>query len=332
MKVFITGISGFLGSHLALALIEAGHYVFGNDNMICADPYNSPIPFADTDCRDFDAMLLLFKEFNPDVVVHCAATAHEGLSSFSPSFITQNIFEASVATFSAAIASGVERIVFMSSMARYGDNQAPFTEDMIPRPVDCYAISKIAAEDALKNLCKTHDVKWSILIPHSIIGTKQRFQDPYRNVASIMINRCLLGKPPIIYGDGLQTRCFSPVVDCIPTILRAVHGHADGEIVNIGPDGGEITIKELAEKIAALTGFDGEFEYHEDRPNEVKHAFCSSDKVKRKLGFRPLQSIDDCLKEMVEYIKMRGPGEFDYSFPLEIVSDKTPKAWLEKLL
>lgn len=333
MKIWITGISGFLGSHLADALIADGHEVFGNDNMICGTDGNSPVGYLKEDCRDYDAMLVAFKDFKPDVVVHAAATAHEGLSSFSPSFITKNIYEASVSVFSAAIESGVERIVYMSSMSRYGNggnyNSPPFKEDYRTFPVDPYAVAKIAAEDTLKILCDTHDVKWTIAVPHNIIGPRQRSVDPYRNVAAIMINRCKQGKAPIVYGDGSQTRCFSPVKDCISSIVRMVHGASDGEIVNIGPDSGEISILELAKKVINLCADDTMIEYFPDRPNEVKHAYCSSEKARRLLGYEPKQSIDDCLKEMVEYIK---PMPFVYDFPLEIVTDRTPKTWKDKLI
>ena len=84
----------------------------------------------------------------------------------------------------------------------------PFKEDMVPRPQDPYGIAKYAAEQTLECLSKVHDIDFVTLVPHNIIGPRQKYDDPYRNVASIMINRCLQGMPPIIYGDGSQTRCF----------------------------------------------------------------------------------------------------------------------------
>ena len=89
---------------------------------------------------------------NVDVVYHCAATAHEGLSVFSPYEITKNNYLASVSIFSAAVNEKVKRIIFCSSMARYGGQSTPFTEDMKPAPVDPYAISKVAAEEVLRNM------------------------------------------------------------------------------------------------------------------------------------------------------------------------------------
>lgn len=323
MRVWVTGSAGFLGSHIADALIAQGHDVSGNDNFLCGSIEN----FKGTkhfDCSDYDDMKILLKAFKPDVLVHCAATAHEGLSTFSPSFVTQNVFGASVATFSAAIAAGVKRIVYMSSMARYGKQRPPFTEDMKPAPVDPYGVAKVAAEEVLKILCQSHNVKWSIAVPHNIIGLRQRHIDPYRNVCSIMMNRCKQGKPPIVYGDGSHTRCFSPVSDCIPSILKMIHGDADGEIVNIGPDTGTMSIKELAETICNITGSNLEPVHMASRPNEVAHAFTSSDKARKLLGYKEQQSVKDCLKEMAEAIE---PLPFIYDFPLEIVTDAMPETW-----
>lgn len=339
MKIWITGIAGFLGSHLADALIAEGHEVYGNDALICGDKSNVPKGvkyFHSFLCQSSNMMITEMRHSGIELVVHCAATAHEGLSSFSPSFITRNIYEASVATFSAAIAAGVKRIVYMSSMARYGDGKShpllggpPFDEQFRPGPIDPYGIAKVAAEDTLKVLCKTHGVKWSIAVPHNIIGIRQRSCDPYRNVAAIMINRCKQGKPPIIYGDGQQKRCFSPVVDCLPSLVKMINGEADGEIVNIGPDKGEITILELAETIMNLTGCHEDIIYMPGRPNEVKEAYCSSDKARKLLGYEPKQKLHDCLKEMVDYIQ---PAPFVYDFPLEIVTDQMPKTWKDRLL
>lgn len=348
MKIWITGIAGFLGSHLADTLIAEGHTVGGNDSLICGNIANVPQEtyYTTFDCcgakegqLDFDFCWNPDQFGVPDVIVHAAATAHEGLSSFSPAFITRNIFEASVRTFSKAIEHGVKRIVYMSSMSRYGEGYnpdtgrmygAPFDELYDVQPVDPYGVAKVAAEDVLKILCETHGAKYSILVPHNIIGMRQKYDDAMRNVASIMINRCLQGKPPIVYGDGAQKRCFSPVADCLPSIVKAVHGEADGEVVNIGPDGGEITIWDLANRIISLTDFEGVPIQMPSRPNEVKNAYCSSDKARRLLGYEPKQSLDDCLAEMVEDIKRRGVKPFVYQ-PIEIKVG-CPKVWLERLM
>ena len=151
-NILVTGVAGFLGSHLSEKLAEQGHNVVGIDSMIGGYEDNIPknIKFYKIDCCDFEQVKKIMKGVN--VVYHCAATAHEGLSVFSPYEITKNNYLASVSIFSAAINEKVKRIMFCSSMARYGDQKTPFLETMKPKPVDPYAISKVAAEDVFNNI------------------------------------------------------------------------------------------------------------------------------------------------------------------------------------
>ena len=333
MKIFITGIGGFLGSHLADRMIELGHEVAGNDTLIGG--YRSNVPekatFFEIDCCDNVAMAEAMK--GSDIVYHTAATAHEGLSVFSPDFITRNIFQASVSTISAAIQNKVKRFVYCTSMARYGDQQTPFTEDMTPKPVDPYGIAKVAGEEVLKVLSETHGMEWNIAVPHNIVGPRQRFDDPFRNVMSIMINRNLRGLPAIIYGDGLQTRCFSYYEDCVNCLEKlALDPNIVYEVVNIGPDESTITVKDMAQIVAEECGFSEPPIHMPDRPREVKHAMCSSDKARRLLGYETKTSLRDAVSKTVDYIKDAGPKEFDYSYPIEIVTDKTPKTWKDRLM
>jgi len=333
MKIFITGIAGFLGSHLADRMLELGHEVVGNDTLIGGYRDNVPkgAKLHVVDCCDVESMTFYMKDV--DVVIHTAATAHEGLSVFSPSFITKNIFEASVATISAAIQNKVKRFVYCTSMARYGNQPHPFTEDMTPQPVDPYGVAKVAGEDVLKILCETHGMEWNIAVPHNIVGPRQKYDDPFRNVMSIMINRNLRGLPAIIYGDGLQTRCFSYVDDCVGCLEKmALDPKVVSQIINIGPDDGTVTIKELAKLVADATGFKGEAIHMPDRPREVKHADCSADKARWLLNYETKTTLQQSIQETVEYIKEKGPKEFDYAYPLEIVTEKTPKTWSERLM
>jgi len=297
MKIFITGLAGFLGSHLADRFIELGHEVIGNDTLIGGYRDNVPkkAKLHVVDCCDNEKMTYIMQ--GCDIVVHTAATAHEGLSIFSPSFITRNIFESSVSTISAAIQNKVKRFVYCTSMARYGNQQTPFTEDMIPKPVDPYGIAKVAGEEVLKVLCETHGMEWNIAVPHNIIGPRQRYDDPFRNVMSIMINRNLSNKPSIIYGDGEQTRCFSYVGDCINCLEKmALDPNIVSEIINIGPDEGTITIKELAEIVAEELNFNEPPIFLPDRPREVKHASCSALKAIDLLDYNQTVDVRRCVR------------------------------------
>ena len=143
-----------------------------------------------------------------DVLFHCAATAYEGLSVFSPHFITKNIYDATVSTVTASIKQKVKKFIFCSSMARYGNQTSPFKENMLPKPEDPYGFAKAASEDIVKNLCDTHSVDWTILVPHNIVGPRQKYDDPYRNVMSIFLNKMIQNEQVYIYGDGLTTTVF----------------------------------------------------------------------------------------------------------------------------
>jgi UDP-glucose 4-epimerase len=182
---------------------------------------------------------------------------------------------------SAAIQNDVRRFVFCSSMARYGTQDTiPFTEDMVCRPQDPYGIAKYAAELLVTSLCQTHGLEHVICVPHNIIGPRQKFNDPYRNVAAIMINLMLQGRQPIIYGDGNQQRCFSFVQDCVDCIAQAaLRDDVVGEVFNIGPDTELVTINQLARILADVIGFDLDPIYLPDRPQEVRLATCSADKA-----------------------------------------------------
>jgi UDP-glucose 4-epimerase len=331
MKIFITGIAGFLGSHLADRMIALGHTVAGNDTLIGGYVDNVPkqAEFFQIDCCDIEAMTKAMQ--GSDIVYHCAATAHEGLSIFSPSFITRNIFQASVTTISAAIQNKVKRFVYCSSMARYGNQEYPFKETQLPNPVDPYAIAKVAGEDVLKCLAELNNMEWVIAVPHNIVGPRQRYDDPFRNVMSIMINRVLQNKPPIIYGDGSQMRCFSFIDDCIFCLEKlAFDPTIKNDIFNIGPDEEFITIKDLANIIIQELNFDGKPIYIADRPNEVKYATCDATKARTHLGYTTTTTLIDGVRSTIQYIKEKGPKPFDYSYPLEIVNEQTPKTWSEK--
>lgn len=343
MRILITGAAGFLGSHLVDACLAAGHDVVGVDNLIGGSLKNlsnaaiikRPTPeatqyrefvFYKADCNDFQRMKDVVR--GADVVYHCAATAYEGLSVFSPHVVTTNIVTSTTGVLSAAIASGVKRFVNCSSMARYGTNSVPFTEDMEPRPQDPYGIGKVAAEQLVKNLCETHGIEWVTVVPHNIIGPRQKI-DPYRNVATIMANMMLQGRRPIIYGDGLQRRCFSFVTDVVsPLMAMATSPYVCGKVWNVGPDDEFVTILELYNTLADIIGFKESPQYVASRPQEVRDANCSAAKARRHLGYKTTVTLREGLSELVNSLK---PEPFTYHLPLEIVTGKTPRTWVERL-
>jgi len=333
VKIFITGIAGFLGGHLADELIKQGHEVSGCDNLIGGYIENVPeeAEFFQVDAIYLNQMKKLTK--GSDVILHTACTAYEGLSVFSPYLVGQNTYQISMAVFTAAAENKIPKVINCSSMARYGTQEiVPFVEDMTPKPQDPYGIAKLASEQTLKVLSDVHNFQYVNLVPHNIIGPKQKYDDPYRNVVSIMINRILNNKPPIVYGNGDQKRCFSDILDVVnPMINSMTNEKAVGQTINIGPDEDVISIKELAFKILKVLNSDLEPIFVDPRPQEVEYAHCSADKARELLNYNTTVDLDTSIEKIANWIISMGPKKFRYHLDIEIVNNKTPKTWTEKL-
>ena len=333
MKIYITGIAGFLGSHLAKWCLNKNYQVVGCDTLFGGDINNIKdlnIEFHKIDCSDLELMTSSMK--GVDVLCHAAAFAHEGLSNVSPKLVCENNVVGSVSTFTAGVRNKVKRIVYCSSMARYGNIPTPYHENDTPKPIDPYGISKVAAEDILKVLSKTYNFEYNIAIPHNIIGPNQKYDDAFRNVASIMINLILQNRSPTIYGDGNQKRCFSDIEDCIRCMDKLMFDpDIKSEIVNIGPDEEFISINELYSLISNKLHFNKGPVYDTERPNEVTEAFCSSNKARKILSYKTEINLSDSLDKMITYIKVHGPKKFQYNYDIEIKSKLTPKTWSKKL-
>jgi len=333
MKVFITGIAGFLGSNLADWCLKKNYQVSGCDNLVGGEKENIKdldVEFFNIDCENLEQMTRAMK--GVDVLCHAASFAHEGLSSVSPTLICRNNMMGSVATFTAAIKNNVKRIVFCSSMARYGSIPIPYKEEDLPNPADPYGVTKLAAENILKILSKTYGFEYNIAVPHNIIGPRQKYNDPFRNVASIMVNLMLQKRKPIIYGNGEQKRCFSDIDDCLSCLDKLMFDdNIKNEIVNIGPDEEFITINKLFEIISNKLKFNETATYKKERPNEVFEAMCSSDKARKLLNYKTNVSLSESMDKMIDYIKNRGTREFKYNYPIEINTSITPETWTKKL-
>jgi len=332
MRVFVTGVAGFLGSHMAERFRDLGHEVRGIDNFAGGEPGNLPlgVEFRELDCLDRSSYVGFMA--GSDVVYPCAAAAYDGLSVFSPAYVFRNTAQATVEVATAAVATGVGRFVHCSSMARYGDLPTPYTEDQKPAPATPYGHAKWASELMVGNLFDRHGGEWSIAVPHNIIGPRQKYDDPFRNVASIMINLMLQKRQPIIYSDGKQQRCFSFIDDCLYCLKEmAFRDNVVGQVINQVPDEEIVTIMDLATRIANQLRFNLNPVFLPGRPQEVTHAICSSDKARKLLDYKTAVDLDDGLSEMIKYVKHRGTRPFKYHIDLEIVNERTPKTWTERL-
>jgi len=335
MRILVTGGAGFLGSWIVESFLNSGHEVVSVDNLLGGYEDNvvkhEKHQFFVADVLDLDRMTELMQ--GCDVVFHAAATAYEGLSVFSPKLVTENIVVGSVSVATAGVRNKIKRFVNCSSMARYGENVVPFTEDMPAKPSDPYGIAKVAAEMQIDLLGKIHGFEVAHCIPHNIVGPRQKFDDPFRNVVSIMINLVLQNRQPIVYGNGEQKRCFSFVEDDLFVMTKLIDCDLNehGEKFNVGPDEEFVTINELAKRIASQLNFDLNIEYHDMRPCEVQLAYCSADKIRERFGYETKVSLDEGIASIIEYVKQKGPRKFSYHLPIELQTKQLPRTWRDRL-
>jgi UDP-glucose 4-epimerase len=339
-RILVTGAAGFMGSHLVDALVDAGHDVYGVDDMSGGfwRNVNPGSHFTELDLRLKEPATRFVEEVKPQILFHLAADATEGRSQFTPLTCTERNLMAYLHTLVPAIRFGVEKVVLTSSMSVYGAQPPPFDESMRPEPEDIYGVSKAAMEHTTRILGHVHGFAHTIIRPHNVYGPRQNIADPYRNVIGIFINACLQGKNFYIYGDGEQRRAFTYIDDFTPYMARAGFDPAtDGETINLGPRD-EFSINHLAEVVLGFFYPDGSMsermrpQHLPPRPMEVRDAYCTDEKARRLLGYRPTISLEEGVGRMIAWAKELGPQKPRYMDELELTTDETPVTWTQKLI
>jgi UDP-glucose 4-epimerase len=330
-KSLVTGAAGFLGSHVARHLLADGHEVVALDDLSGGFADNVPdgAQFERGSITDHDRIAALFAEERFDYVYHLAAYAAEGLSHFIRRFNYTNNVIGSVNLINESVRHEVERFIFTSSIAVYGTNQLPMSEDLVPEPEDPYGIAKYAVELDLRAAREMFGLDYTIFRPHNVYGEHQNIGDRYRNVVGIFINQVMQDQPMTIFGDGLQTRAFSYVDDVAPLIARchAVDGTA-GEVFNVGADRPH-TVLELAHVVADAFEAKPRIEHRPAR-NEVVEAYASHDKVRACFGAGEPVDLETGVARMAAWAKETGPRS---SLELDAVEvgKNFPAAWASRV-
>lgn len=285
-KVLVTGAAGFIGSHVAKHLVAAGHEVVAVDDLSGGFVENVPpgATFIRGSVSDEAFVGRLFADHPFEYVFHLAAYAAEGLSHFIRGFNYNNNLLASVYLINAAVNSGrVKCFVFTSSIAVYGRNQLPMTEETVPQPEDPYGISKYAVELDLKAAHEMFGLEYVTFRLHNVYGEGQNLGDPYRNVVGIFMNQILQGQELTVFGDGLQTRAFSYIDDVALPIAASINRPQSwNQVYNVGADK-PYTVLELANVVSRAFGVEPKIRHLAAR-NEVVHAYSTHEKVRAQFG------------------------------------------------
>ena len=317
MRILITGGAGFIGSWIAHHLDVGRHQLLTVDDLSGGHYRNVNGPFQQATLVDAAEVNRIVGTFRPHMIVHCAAYAAEGLSHWMRSFTYDNN-KGYANLCNAAINNDVQRMVVLSSMAVYGSQEPPFTEDMPCQPEDPYGASKAAIEADTKALAAVFGISTLIVRPHNVFGPRQNLADPYRNVVAIFMRQALQGLPITVYGDGSQTRAFSFVED----VSRAIATLAVSDVETTVNIGGEdpCTIANLARQVKALTGASSPIVCLPPR-HEVADAYSNHDRLRGLLGGWDPTPLEVGLGRMVEWAKTVEIGQlrqYDYETDVKL--------------
>lgn len=329
-RVLITGVAGFIGSHVARHCLELGFEVVGIDDLSGGSVENVPadVTFREASITDNDFVSGLWDKGAFDYVYHLAAYAAEGLSHYIRRFNYTNNLIGSVNLINQSVLHEVKCFVFTSSIAVYGDSQPPISEDVVPIPQDPYGIAKYAVELDLAAARRLFGLPYVIFRPHNVYGERQNIADKYRNVVGIFMNQVMSGKPMTVFGDGKQTRAFSYIDDVAPIIARApLVEAAYNEVFNIGADQ-PCTVLELAHAVARAFEVEPLVEHLPAR-KEAEHAFSSHEKVGRVFDPPAPVPLDEGISRMAAWVRQQGPAN-PVEFDAIEVTVNLPPSWIRE--
>ena len=298
-SVLVTGGAGFIGSHLVARLLKEGFEVVVLDNLstgslenleLCLE--NENLRFVKGSIIDEQAMREALKDV--EAVFHLAAITSVPYSVEYPGITREVNVDGTRKLLEECLSAGVERFIYVSSCAVYGEPEyLPIDEEHPARPVSPYAESKLEAERLCREFQKAYGLKSTIVRPFNVYGPRMK-RGRYGGVIARFIERLRLNKPPIIYGDGTQTRDFVHVWDIINALMLTLNNQkAIGEIFNVA-SGVATSIGQLAKLVMELLGVDGLRPlYRPARNGDIKHSYADISKAKARLGYEPKISLKE---------------------------------------
>jgi UDP-glucose 4-epimerase len=325
----VTGAAGFIGSHVVDNVLMMGHDVVALDDLSGGfeENINPKAEFIKGSIEDYELVQGVFERYRFDYVYHLAAYAAEGLSHFIKRFNYSNNLLGSINLINASINSGtVKTFVFASSIAVYGRNQLPMTEELAPKPEDPYGIAKYAVELDLKESHEMFGLNYIIFRPHNVYGERQNISDKYRNVIGIFMSQILQNQPMTIFGDGEQTRAFSYIGDVAPIIARSVERNtACNQVYNIGADT-PYSINRLSRDVARAMKAEVNIKFLDAR-NEVVHAFSTHTKLNSHFGdLMKNVTLEDGLNRMASWVKSQVSRKTTTFNNIEVIKN-LPESW-----
>lgn len=301
MVVLVTGAAGFIGGHLYNYLRDSGFDVLGVDSLSRPSEYVLSIlgekgyDLVRLDVRDILGRAADFRDVS--CVVHLASYIDVAESLEYPYMYFQNNVGGTASILEFCREVDVDKFIFISSAAVYGEPKyLPLDERHPLEPISPYGYSKLLGEELVGMYSRVYGLDAVILRLFNVYGLGQ--SDEYAGVISRFISRVRNGLPPIIFGDGGQTRDFIHVDDVCRAVEKVINSSIDYEVFNVA-SGTRVSINELASMVIKLSGLDLEPIYTEPRPGDIKHSYADITKIKSRLGFKPRINLFDGIKELM---------------------------------
>lgn len=304
----VTGGAGFIGSHIAGALVESGARVRVLDDLSTGHAENveeigGRVEFVRASLLDADALRRALE--GVELVFHEAAIPSVPRSVDNPEETHRACVEGTFALLVAARAAGVRRVVYAASSSAYGDQPTlPKVEDMAPQPLSPYAAAKLVGEYYCQVWARTYGFETVSLRYFNVFGPRQDPGSQYSGVISRFISALLSGERPVIYGDGEQSRDFTYISNVVDANLRAAETtRGIGEVVNVAT-GERATLNELLEALKGVTGkADVTAEYRETRVGDVRHSLADITRAREFLGYEPTVGLEEGLRKTIDWWK-----------------------------
>lgn len=303
MKTLVTGGAGFIGSHIADALIERGHEVHVLDNLSTGRRHNIPsrASFFEQDIRS-DAAADLMADHQYEVLLHHAAQMDVRRSVEDPGFDADVNIGGLLNLMEAGVANGLTSVVFASSGgAIYGEPKyTPQDTDHPLRPVSPYGVAKLASEKYLRYYRRQHGVRVVSLRYANVYGPRQN-PNGEAGVVAIFARQMLAGEQPVIYGDGTQTRDYVCVDDVVEANLAALESRKDG-VFNVGT-GCEVSVNELFRQLREVTGTEVKERHAPAKPGEQQRSVLGYERTTDMLGWQPTIDLKAGLSRTVDWFR-----------------------------
>ena len=306
-RMLVAGGAGFIGSHIVDKLLEAGAEVTVLDNLYSGQlenmeqhRRNKNFHFVKGDVRNVKQVKDIVK--NVDAVFNDAAVVSVPRSVENPLLANDVNVKGALTLLKASLDCGVKRFVQASSASVYGDTKTlPLHENMASKPISPYAVSELAAENYAKVFYNVYGLETVCLRYFNVYGPRQTFS-PYSGATTIFVTKLLHNEPPMIHGDGEQTRDFVYVEDVVSANLLALtNKNAVGEAFNIAT-GEATTINRLVQTLQKVMGKEHLKPIHkEPRSGDIRYSYASIEKARKILSYEPMFPLEEGLRKLAEW-------------------------------